>query len=209
MGDFASQNRADVKGGKLGGGHWVPIPRSFDILPSPTQVGDFALQNRTDVKGGELGGDIGSPSRGGSAFALRPFGASGCREIWIRKRLGDYLIQYTMGCPPPSKSSGLTVKKSWLPGSRRRPRNGCPWKGKMPPPPLFLCWAAPSARAGRAGENTALSRRAGAERRCLHRGRWDGFLLATRRRIWYNYLVMKQGKRALWYADMRVLCRCV
>ncbi len=41
------------------GGHWVPIPRSFDICPSPTQVGDFALQNRTDVKGGKPWGALG------------------------------------------------------------------------------------------------------------------------------------------------------
>ena len=39
-----------------------------------------------------------------------------------------------------SKSSGLTVKKSWLPGSRRRPRSGCPWKGKMPLTPGEVGW---------------------------------------------------------------------
>ena len=55
-----------------------------------------------------------------------------------------------------SKSSGLTVKKSWLPGSRRRPRSGCPWKGECRPRPFFVPGRPPPRRGPAARARTPL-----------------------------------------------------
>ena len=203
---FAKPDRC--QGREAWRGHWVPIPRSFDICLSPTLSGLFCCAKTGGCQGEEALGGYWIPIPRGFSVRSSPVWGERMSRNMDSEKTGRLPHTIYNGVSAPLKIEWTDCGKELAAGQQKKAAERLPLEGEnaAPRPPLFLCRAAPSARAGRAGENIALSRRAGAERCRSHRGRWDGFLLATRGRIWYNYLVMKQGKRALWYADMRVLC---